>query len=56
MAAALDGGWGAKKKDRLEARLRTLVCAGQLSLTETQAAISQNWIEAYRRYLPGDGE
>jgi hypothetical protein len=51
-----DGGWGAEKKDRLEARLRTLVCAGQLSLSETQAVISQNWIDAYRRYMPGDGE
>ena len=40
----------AREKDRLEVRLGRLVCAGQLSLTEAQAAIRTDWRAAARRY------
>ena len=45
------GGWGSYAKDRLENRLRELVCRGQLPLGTARAAIATNWITAYRRYL-----
>jgi hypothetical protein len=37
-------------KDRLENRLRALVCDGSLSLTAARRAIAANWVAAYRRY------
>jgi len=43
-------------KDRLENRLHTLVCKGQLSLPDAQQAIVKNWTTAYVTYvgpLPG---
>lgn len=45
-----EGEDGAKKKDKLEARLQKCVCAGVLDLTEAQDAISANWQEAARHY------
>ena len=44
--------WNAQVKDSLEDRLRDLVCAGKLDLTEAQREIAANWIEAYQRYFP----
>ena len=38
-------------KDRLEARLHDLVCAGQITLANAQRAIRANWVRAYHRYL-----
>jgi hypothetical protein len=46
-------GWGADRKDDLELVLNQLVCGGRLSLVEAQAAISANWIAAYRRFVNG---
>ena len=46
-----DGEWGAKTKDRLEVRLKNLVCAGRLTLESAQEAIRVNWRAAYRRYV-----
>ncbi len=43
-------------KDTLENKLHELVCAGQLPLEQAQKEISENWVEAYRKYvgpLPG---
>jgi hypothetical protein len=45
------GGWGSRTKDRLENRLRALVCRGALTLDAARAAIRENWIAAYRRYV-----
>ena len=45
------GAWNAHVKDRLENRLHTLVCAGQLDLKTAQHAIATNWIAAYQQYL-----
>ena len=36
-------------KDRLENRLKGLVCSNQLSLTDAQVAIAGNWIQAYKQ-------
>jgi hypothetical protein len=44
-------GWNADLKDRLEAVLNHLVCAGRLPLAEAQHAIATNWIEAWRRFV-----
>jgi hypothetical protein len=48
--------WNAEAKDRLEWRLRDLVCSGQLDVREAQRAISDDWTDAYRRFVhdPGD--
>jgi hypothetical protein len=43
--------WNAEAKDRLEWRLRDLVCDGKLTLREAQQAIRDDWIEAYRKYV-----
>ncbi len=42
---------GARVKDRLEIRLRGLVCTGHLSLVSAQKQIAANWKAAYRRYV-----
>jgi hypothetical protein len=46
-----DGSWGAQKKDRLEKKLRTLVCSGALRLASARRQIAHNWIAAYKRYV-----
>jgi hypothetical protein len=40
----------ANTKDRLENRLNSLVCSGQLSLATAQQAIASNWVAAYQTY------
>jgi len=45
------GSDGARVKDRLEIRLRSLVCTGHLSLVSAQKQIAANWKAAYRRYV-----
>ena len=46
-----DDEWGARTKDRLEVRLKNLVCAGRLTLESAQEAIRVNWRAACRRYV-----
>jgi hypothetical protein len=43
--------WNARVKDRLEVKLHSLVCYGQLDLKTAQQAIASNWIEAYEKYV-----
>jgi hypothetical protein len=43
--------WGARTKDRLEARLHALVCSGRLALASAQRQESTNWIKAYKKYV-----
>jgi len=38
-------------KDKLENRLHSLVCSGQVPIQEAQRAIAQDWIGAYQKYL-----
>lgn len=42
---------GARDKDRLENRLKRLVCVGQITLREAQNAIANDWLVAYRKYV-----
>jgi hypothetical protein len=44
--------WGARRKDRLENTLHSLVCAGKLGAYAAQRAIAVNWIAAYAKYVP----
>jgi hypothetical protein len=46
-----DGSWGARKKDRLEKRLHSLVCSGALRLSSARRQIAHNWIAAFKRYV-----
>lgn len=48
------GGWGSYAKDRLEDRLHTLVCRGQVPLAQAQRAIASDWIAAYKHYIGPD--
>lgn len=47
-----DSGWGAHKKDVIETRLKRLVCTHQLTLEEAQKAVAEDWIAAYKKYVP----
>ncbi len=40
----------ANTKDRLEARLKSLVCSGRLTLAAAQEAIAGNWAAAYQQF------
>jgi hypothetical protein len=46
--------WNAHVKDRLENRLREMVCRGDLDLATAQHDISADWIAAYRKYFHAD--
>jgi hypothetical protein len=43
--------WNVHTKDRIENRLHTLVCAGQLPLEQAQHEIAADWIAAYQKYV-----
>lgn len=43
--------WGARKKDGLENRLHAMVCRGDITMEQAQKEISENWIEAYKKYM-----
>jgi len=47
-----DGDDGAKKKDRLERKLQTLVCAGKVGLDEARRAMFFYWRAAMPNYMP----
>ena len=38
-------------KDKLENKLNSLVCSGQLTLAAAQEAIANNWVTAYQQYV-----
>lgn len=48
------GAWNSHTKDALEERLGELVCSGQLSAVDAQAALSNDWVDAYRKYFRSD--
>ena len=54
----LAGEWSWIRKNKLERRLRKLVCSGQLSLTQAQQEIATDWIRAYKKYVgePDDAQ
>lgn len=44
--------WGAAKKDQLESVLFKMVCKREIALSDAQQAMAQNWIGAWKRYVP----
>lgn len=46
-----DGTWSARTKDRLEVKLRQLVCSGEITLREAREALLTDWKMAARYYL-----
>jgi hypothetical protein len=44
--------WNAERKDRLEWHMADMVCGGQLGLATAQKAIRDDWVDAYRTYMP----
>lgn len=47
------GTTGARVKDKVETRLKTLVCSGKVTLKVAQKAIAKNWYVAYQKYYLG---
>lgn len=47
--------WNAEAKDRLEWRLRDLVCSGALDVAMAQRAIADDWTEAFARFIRPPG-
>jgi len=45
------GVWNSRIKDALEDRLRTLVCSGEMELSEAQHEIARDWVGAYRKHF-----
>lgn len=45
------GKWNAHLKDALENRLHKLICNGSVTPKVAQAAISHDWISAYKKYV-----
>ena len=52
----LAGEWTYQMKNRLERRLRKLVCSGALDLKIAQHEIATDWIGAYKKYLGVPGQ
>jgi hypothetical protein len=44
--------WNAERKDRLEWKLRDLICSGQLDVAGAQKAISEDWTALYGQVFP----
>lgn len=47
----LSGEWSYLQKNRLERRLRKMVCAGEMELKEAQEGIARDWVSAYKKYV-----
>ena len=43
--------WSAERKDDLEARMCSLVCAGELDVVEAQRMMAEDWTAAYGRFF-----
>jgi hypothetical protein len=43
--------WNAEAKDRLEWKLRDLVCSGALGVATAQHMMGEDWVEAYGRFF-----
>ena len=50
-----EGTCGARVKDKIEGRLKRLVCKGKITLKEAQDAIATDWITAYQKYYDSAG-
>ena len=47
----LSGEWSYNQKNKLERRLRKLVCSGELDLETAQREISTDWVGAFKKYM-----
>jgi len=47
----LSGEWNYQMKNRLEKRLRKLVCSGELELEKARREIAADWVSAYKKYI-----
>src|SRR5262249_18591218 len=45
------GRCNARVKDKVETKLKHLVCAGEVTLTEAQQEIAHNWVGAHIKYI-----
>ena len=52
----LVGEWTNQMKNRLERRLRKLVCSGALNLRIAQQEIATDWTGAFKKYLGAPGQ
>jgi hypothetical protein len=50
-----EGTCGARVKDKIEGKLKRLVCGGKITLEEAQHAIATDWISAYKKYYDSAG-
>jgi hypothetical protein len=48
------GEWSARVKDRLEVKLKTMVCKGQITLERARKAFATDWIAAFKQFVSGD--
>jgi len=49
------GKCGARIKDKVEGKLKRMICAGEITLKDAQQAIATNWIAAYEKYYDHAG-
>ncbi len=49
------GKCNARQKDRLETKLKRLICSQKITLAQAQSEISENWITAYDKYVDPKG-
>jgi hypothetical protein len=47
----LSGEWSYLQKNRLERRLRRMVCGGEMELKRAQEEIARDWVSAYKKYV-----
>jgi hypothetical protein len=45
--------WNAEAKDRLERRMCSMVCGGEIDIAAAQEAFATDWIAAYHAYYEG---
>src|ERR1044072_3556487 len=48
---AYAGKCGARVKDKVETKLKRLVCSGQVTLAQAQQMIAHNWVAAHNQYI-----
>jgi hypothetical protein len=52
----LAGKWGYSAKNRLERKLRKMVCGGELELETARREIATDWVSAHKKYLGEPGQ
>ncbi len=52
---SIESEWNAEAKDRLEWKLRDLICSGALDVREAQRAVAEDWTEAHGRFVRAPG-